>query len=363
MSKKPSMQTIAESLGVSKMTVSLALRNHPSIPDSTKQLVLDRSNQLGYQRNEELSRYMAALRRNRAEENHLPLAYLTTGDSPDTWKKSHTQVLYRKGAHEQAKAYGYYLDEFWLDEPGMTTQRLSKILWNRGIQGVIVHPFNRKIDPQFAACTLNLDWDRFTTVVMSDTLLRPAHNRVVHDHYESMLTTLDKLVELGYRRIGYYMGEQNDLVTHRRWQAAYLMYTSNAAERGIFKIPPLITKDHAPDQLKKWLSKYHIDAMVSAAIEIKQILNPLGLTPGKEFAYADLDLDLKSAKHDGLSGINQNSLHFGHAAVDLVMNGMMKNEHGIPHNPRTMQIEGLWEDRGSTPPKTKSSERSRLNFT
>ncbi|GHC00417.1 hypothetical protein GCM10007047_15950 [Cerasicoccus arenae] len=345
------MQDIAKLLNVSKMTVSLALRNHPSIPEATRTLVEDKANELGYQRNQELSKYMAAMRRDRSESNKLPIAYITTGETPDTWKKSHTQVLYRKGAHEQADAYGYYLDEFWIDEPGMTAQRLSKILWSRGIHGVLVHPFNRRIDPELAACSLSLDWDQFSTVVMSDTLLRPVLNRVIHAHYESMMTTMNRLVELGYRRIGYCMSEQNDLVTNRRWHAAYLVYLQTHQVSGLAPIPSLVEPEIDQHLLKKWLDKHRIDAFVSASPNILNTVQPLGLKLGQDIAYADLDLDMQSPSHAGISGIDQNSLHFGHAAVDLVINGILKNEHGLPQNPMTMQIEGAWCDRGTTPSK------------
>ena len=351
MSKKPSLQDIAEPLNVSKMTVSLALRNHPSIPQATRERVLAKAKELGYQRNQELSKYMTALRRSRAESSKLPIAYLTTGETPDTWKKSHTQVLYRQGAHEQAEAYGYYLDEFWIDEPGMTAERLSDILWNRGIHGVLVHPFNRKMERQPTSDSLRLDWDQFSTVVMSDTLMRPLLNRVIHDHYESMMMTMNHLVKLGYRRIGYCMSEQNDLVTNRRWQAAYRVYRNNAPVKGLAKIQPLIADDLNSDLLGQWLHKYKIDAFISAATNIHEMVQPLKLILGQDIAYADLDLDMHSQRHNGISGIDQNSLHFGHAAVDLVINGIMKNEHGIPPIPMAMQIEGTWCDRGSTPPK------------
>ncbi|MGE9292865.1 MAG: hypothetical protein ACQKBW_04570, partial [Puniceicoccales bacterium] len=215
------------------------------------------------------------------------------------------------------------------------------------------HPFNRHIDSQFSSCTLSLDWEQFSPVVMSDTLLRPLLNRVIHAHYESMLLALNHLVERGYRRIGYCMDEQNDLVTNRRWQAAYCVYMSNTSTERVAKIPMLIAPSIQPECLASWLKENRIEAFVSAMPNIKSILQAIGFRLGDGVAYADLDLDIDSDNHAGISGINQNSLHFGHASVDLVINGILKNEHGIPRNPLTLQIEGTWCDRGSTPVRSK----------
>lgn len=49
MSRKVSMELIAKKLGVSKNTVSLALRNVPGISQKTRKLILDTASDLGYQ--------------------------------------------------------------------------------------------------------------------------------------------------------------------------------------------------------------------------------------------------------------------------------------------------------------------------
>jgi LacI family transcriptional regulator len=48
MAKKVSMEDLAEKLGISKNTVSLALRNMPGISETTRQLVLNTAKEMGY---------------------------------------------------------------------------------------------------------------------------------------------------------------------------------------------------------------------------------------------------------------------------------------------------------------------------
>ena len=45
---RPTLVDIASAAGVSKATVSLVLRNHPSIPDRTRERILEIAKDLGY---------------------------------------------------------------------------------------------------------------------------------------------------------------------------------------------------------------------------------------------------------------------------------------------------------------------------
>ena len=49
MAKKVTMEDIAKSVGMSKNTVSLALRNMPGINEQTRRLILDTARHLGYE--------------------------------------------------------------------------------------------------------------------------------------------------------------------------------------------------------------------------------------------------------------------------------------------------------------------------
>lgn len=49
MSKKVTMDDIAKKTGMSKNTVSLALRNMPGINEQTRKLIFDTAKQLGYE--------------------------------------------------------------------------------------------------------------------------------------------------------------------------------------------------------------------------------------------------------------------------------------------------------------------------
>ena len=80
-------------------------------------------------------------------------------------------------------------------------------------------------------------------------------------------------------------------------------------------------------------------------------LREMGLTPGREIAYADLDLDEVDPIYKGISGIVQNSTLLGKAAVDLVVSSLNRNQSGVPGVPFVLQVEGTWVKKRSTPPR------------
>ncbi|MDQ8193919.1 LacI family DNA-binding transcriptional regulator [Coraliomargarita sp. SDUM461004] len=341
-----SLQKIANELGVSKMTVSLALRKHPKIPEATRIKIAEKAKEMGYLPNPDVSKLMTAIRQRNTNDPGLPLAYLTTGNQRDDWKQSATELKYWEGAKEQAKAYGYYIETFWLSEPGMTEQRMSKILWNRGIQGIILHPFSGALTRTCKHQPLEMMWERFITVAMSDTLMNPILNRVIHDHYTSILLAMKSLTEKGYSRIGLCMTEDMDLRVNQRWQAGFRVYRAN---HPIARIAPLISNQLNARSIKQWVQEKKLDAIIGASYRMPHYLNAIGMQIGADIAYADLDLNIQSSEYANISGIEQNSKMLGIAAVDLLMSGIHRNERGIPEIPLTIQVEGSWQDRGSTP--------------
>lgn len=348
MKKRPSLQDIANHLGVSKMTVSLALRKHPRISEATRVRVEECAESLGYQKNPDVAKFMTAIRHSRADDQGLPIAYLTTGREKDAWRNSETELHYWKGAEARAKEYGYYIEEHWLGESGMTENRMSNILWNRGISGVIVPPFFHTLSERDRDLSLKFNWDQFIAVTISDMLRNPVLNRVTHDHYTSALNAMESLIHLGYRRIGLCLTEHMDLTVNQRWQAGYRVYRAN---HPIHRVEPLIIPDLNAKEIGQWIKKNKLEAVISAEMRMPSFFKELGLKIGEDVAYADLDIDLSDPRYEGISGIYQNSKMMGTAAVDLLIAGIQRNEPGIPQIPVVLQVEGNWHDRGSTPPK------------
>jgi LacI family transcriptional regulator len=241
-----------------------------------------------------------------------------------------------------------------MDEPRMTERRLSDILWNRGVNGIIVPPMIRTLTGQLRHVKLAFNWQKFAAVSIGDMLTSPQLNRVIHDHYESILTAMDKLIELGYRRIGLCLTEHMDLTVNQRWQAGYRVYRAN---HPIQRIEPLILPNLSASAIKEWIEKNQLDAIVGAELRMPRFFKEMGMQMGKDLAYADLDLDPENPSHRNISGIVQNSNMLGMAAVDLVVSSLNRNQLGAPEVPFVLQVEGTWKTGKSTPKRKAGKSR------
>src|SRR4051812_17574522 len=98
---------VARRAGVHQTTVSLVLRNHPSVPAETRDRVLAAVKQLGYKRHPFLAALMSSRMRLTSGPGNPILAFFTDFDSPDRWKESPTAVEMFEGARARAQELGF----------------------------------------------------------------------------------------------------------------------------------------------------------------------------------------------------------------------------------------------------------------
>ncbi len=132
------MAEIARLAGVSKNTVSLALRHDRQIPGDTRDRIASIAASIGYTKNATVARLMAELRRGRSPRFQSSLALLNAHADRHAFRTHPTIPTYVQGCRHRAKELGYCFDEFWLHDPDLDGVRLNKILHARGIAGVIV---------------------------------------------------------------------------------------------------------------------------------------------------------------------------------------------------------------------------------
>jgi DNA-binding LacI/PurR family transcriptional regulator len=186
------LREIADRTGISRMAVSLALRNKSGVSEATRKKVLKVAKELGYEPDPEVARLLSHIRVKKPVNTKACLPLLTSGATSQDWRLYPTERKYVEGAHARAKEYGYHIEEFWINEPGMTPSRLGNIIWSRGIDGVIIAPLQSKLSEK-APRSIRLDFNLFSAVEISETVEWPDLDRAVHDQYTSMLKALDEL--------------------------------------------------------------------------------------------------------------------------------------------------------------------------
>ncbi len=348
------LREIAAKTGVTRMAVSLALRGKSGVSEATRRKVLAAAKRLGYEPDPEVAKLLAHIRRKTPAATKACLALLTSGPTPEAWKNYVTERKYVEGARARAGEYGYRVDEFWMNQPGMTMSRLSNIIWSRGIEGVIIAPLQEKISGKGGSRSIDLDFNLFSSVEISETVERPDLDRSNHDQYTSMLKVLAALAELNYRTVGLILEDALDLRVNGKWSAAYLYYRQRHGVRSM--PPPLIMASPSQKTFDAWYDRHRPDAIVSVDRFGLRFLQRRGLGIPKDVGYASLDLDGDATDYPGMSGIDQNSNMVGAAAVDMLVAAIQRGQRGVPGQPLRTEIEGAWMP-GSTTPKLRGPIR------
>ena len=331
------LKQVAQASGVSRMTVSLALRNHPSLPAATRRRIQKVAQRLGYRPDPDLTGLMEKIRDRKA--NRLPnvIGYLTSHERRCAWKEEPTQLMYFEGAARRAEACGYRLEEFWLHEPGMSEHRLSQIIYNRGIEGVLVAPA-----PVTQNLFLQFHWDYVSAVELGYSLPQLALHRCCNHQFQSMMLLMRKLHEAGYREIGLAMKHDQDERVNHNWRAAYL--ASQSMLESCREIPILLSKNWNRQTFFRWMKQYRPKAIVTGGGSVAEWLRERKVKVPEDVGLANVNRDVGM---DNMTGIDQNSLQVGATAIDSLIGLMRQSERGLPPLPRTLMVEGTYVQ-GST---------------
>ncbi len=338
-SKPVTLSQIAAACGVCKATVSIALRGDRSIPEATRNRIVEKAMQMGYHPHPYLSALMAHTRAAHPIPADIPLAFVTSHHVPSPWKQGMIKPALINGLYERALQRGYRVEEFWLREPGMTARRLSKILYNRGIRGLIVGPLQRPRGH------LLFDWDKFSAVTIGYSVTRPVLHRVISHHVHGVQLAMRQLRHRGCRRIGFAVAQEHDARVDGHFLAGYLREQQRlvASQRVPLYFPPLAR--WKCEGFRAWLEKHRPDAVICTEgppvlAWLKKIGKSLASVPLLIALYSDLD------SPEGIGGIHQSDHEIGVATIDVLADLLHRNERGLPEIPRTLLVEPTWIDPG-----------------
>jgi DNA-binding LacI/PurR family transcriptional regulator len=326
------MSDVAKLAGVHPSTVSLALRDHPSIPASTRERVRRAAAKIDYQPHPLVSALMSFRRSARRGPRHTTLAFVTTSRPADAWRESRTLRDQFAGAQDRARLQGYHIEEFPLYAPGMTPARFNSMLRNRGILGLIIAPLRNDSD------TVPIQWERFAAVALAFTLHRPDIPRVGNDHSHSIRLAIAECHRRGYRRIG--LALQRTILdrVEQQWLAGFLVEHAYPVRRTA--PPPLIAEPLTEDIFLEWFRTHQPDVILTGGDpnSILTWLKRTNVRVPKDVGVAALDLHVRDGS---IAGIDQHSEEIGAVVVDHLIGRLHRNELGAP--PRTIRLHVMGE--------------------
>lgn len=330
----PTMRLIAGRAGVSLATVSLALRNHLSLPVATRRRIQALADEMGYRPNPQHAETMARVRARKQLKWGGTLAFLTWFSNADGWRKfSPLFCDYFTGADHRARQLGYHVEEIWGRAPGMTGRRLSAVLKARGIRGVLVGPV-----PQSRG-HISLDWSQFAAAAMGYSAWQPALSRVAVNHHQCMVIAWRRLWKLGYRRIGFALPSLINERVDRHWSAVILDSQQRIPKSD--RIPPFLPKQWEDARFIDWFQRYRPDVILSFGPGQLELVRQCGYRVPEDVGIASMQWDV-SLKN--FAGVRHNGTLIGAAAVDLVVGQLQRNETGIPAHPQLVLTPPEWVD-------------------
>jgi LacI family transcriptional regulator len=343
-SDTPSLGQIAAEASVSRAAVSMALRNHPRIPEATRTRIQAIANKLGWKPNPLLAEAMSAIRAGQPPLDRVTLAWVTTDKRRDAWQDSAFDRRAHEGACARAENAGYRLEHFWVGDANGNPHRLSEILYNRGITGVLLAPLR---EPS----RFDLNWDHFAAATFAHTLIEPHLHSANDNHIGASRVCVARLNGAGRRRIGLAIAERLDNRVEDLWTAGYLLETF---EEGLSEIELL----HRPKEVHeaeflRWVKKAKPDAIIGTEPEIPQWLEKAGYKIPDDIAFVSLDLATDDGK---VAGIYQDAHAIGAAAIDMIAGQLLRHERGVPKIPKNTIINGRWVSGATAPPSPVDSE-------
>lgn len=328
-----SLRQIAEKAGVSAMTVSLALRDHPRISSQTRARIKSLASEMDYRPDPALAALLAYRQERQIVRNYGTIAFLTNFPSVDGWRSQVFINRYYDGAVQRARELGYVIDTIWMSQPGMTPRRMVQILAARGIKGLLVAPIPA------SAAVLALDWDEFCAVSLCKNLIKPEVNVVDHNHHQSMTLAWHEVRRRGYRRVGYAIRDYAENITGRRWVAAYLMEQRHPSRsKREANLEPLVTDRWTKSVFTHWVHKVRPDVIISPDLSVYTWLQEM--SQGKTRAPDFLWLEAETTRD--ISGVTQHFDQVGIAAVDVLHMELLRNAYGVPLSRHTLEIDGSW---------------------
>ncbi|HMP75702.1 MAG TPA: LacI family DNA-binding transcriptional regulator [Kiritimatiellia bacterium] len=354
---KITMEAVARKAGVSRNAVSLALRNHPSIPAATRARIQAAAGQLGYQRNPAFGELMSQMRLKGHGARQATLALFNANRDAAAFRTHPTIPEYVKGCERRAGLLGYSLDTFWLHEPGIDGGRWIQILEARGIRGVVLVGLmdENQVPPHFQPVV-----GRFPAVVTGVRTHDPAISFACVDHHGLALLAVEQALALGYRRPALVLDPVIDRLVEGRFTAGFLIGQRHLA-RGD-RLPPFTQfgdPKRAPARLRAWMRRHRPDAVFTLYNAVRRWLEAGGWRIPEKLGL--IQLEWRAAQPEW-AGMHQHNDLVGAAAIDMLVGMIHRGESGPPAHPRATLIEPSWQSGRTVKPQTQIGCRRGAEF-
>ncbi len=334
MESSPTIRLLAQAAGVSKATVSLALRDSPRIRPAVRERIQRLAVEAGYRPNALVANLLAQLRASKTSTFQSTLGLICVAKNDSILREVPTFRSWIAGCQARATELGYGFDQFWVHEPGIPPDRLVEILDTRNIRGLAVVGFldggtiPRKFDPL---------WRRSAAVALGTRPTRPAIHFASNDQYVTAAEAVRELIQLGYQRPGLCVNGAIDDIIENKFTGGF--WVAQCRLPSAQRLPAFNFQPDAREGFAVWLREHRPDVIVTVHGQVREWVASLGLDVPGDIGLVHLD---KTSDFEGWAGMAQNSELVGRAAMDMVIGQLHRNETGVPPFQKCMLINSTW---------------------
>jgi len=334
------LQDIADATGYARSTVSLALRNHPSLPAETREKIHAAAEKLGYRPNPLVAALMTQLRSKKPCGTET-IALLNLSGTPAS-KLTERDLFYKQlfaSIQAAAEALGVSIDEIILTKE-MGDRAISRILTARGIHGVLLFP-GRSIEETEEVPDLN----PFTVVQIGFGGRTPFH-RVVADYTHDIDLALKTVRDAGIKKLGFAASALRDRSADYGWSSRFLLDQARQPRSAHIPFIKKCGPEFTRDEFLIWFERYKPETILVAGTREYDWLKEAGVRVPQDCGI----INLCQRDNPGMAGIDPCTNEVGRAAVELLVSLLQSNRIGIPEFPRLISIQGKWIDGASFNP-------------
>ena len=330
------LSAVAREAGVSTAAASYALNGHPKISGATRERVRATAERLGYREHAAVRSLMERVRQGKPPGEREVIALVWSETPRSESARAPLALAITAGVRARAEQAGYTLAEFWLRDRGMTPRRLADILEARGIRGVVFAPclHGTEVRVEWA-------WAKFAMALVGAAPWPVALHRAGHHHFAAMRLALRHAEG---RRCAAMLAREANVRSGRAWEAAFLAHHPGRNAR------EWLWAGEDTEEARRWLRRRRPSTVIVNRCEWATEL-------ADEFSGVRwLALDRTGAP-DWLAGVAVNFDRVAAAAVDLVVGQLHRNERGLPEEPRSLWLEGGWQEGDDTDARLASEKK------
>jgi LacI family transcriptional regulator len=202
---KATLQDIADSLNLSRTTISLALRDHPRISQATKDKITALAKRIGYEP-DRVARSLAT--------GHSSLVGVVVPDSTNVY---YAEVIRGIEAAAHDSGYGVVLanGSYSLE---LEAAKIREMMQLR-VAGIIAAPAFRSEKPRLDGLWRELHQTDFPFVLLNRQLNPPIFHQVSADNIGGIRMAVEALASLGHRRVAFLYGKRITVPARQRFAA------------------------------------------------------------------------------------------------------------------------------------------------